>query len=97
MYGLIGKMRAAPGQREALLAILLEHDDAGMPGCLSYVVARDLNEPDAIWISEVWDSPESHKASLDIPSVRAAIEKAMPLIAGFDTHVETEVVGGIGV
>lgn len=96
MYGLIGKMRAAPGQREALVAILLEQE-GGMPGCLSYVVARDANEPDAIWITEVWDSRESHKASLALPSVRAAIERAKPIIAGFDTHVETEVAGGIGV
>jgi len=96
MYGLIGKMRAAPGQREALIAILMDQENADMPGCLAYIVARDANEPDAIWISEVWDSAESHKASLEIPSVRAAIEKAMPIIAGFDTHVETEVVGGIG-
>jgi quinol monooxygenase YgiN len=37
MYGLIGKMTAVPGQRDALAAILLEGTDA-MPGCLSYVV-----------------------------------------------------------
>lgn len=40
MYGLIGKMTAGPGQRDALAAILLEGTDA-MPGCLSYVIAAD--------------------------------------------------------
>ena len=57
MYGLIGKMAAVAGQRDALIAILLE--DAGldaMPGCLSYVVATDPADADAIWITEVWDS-----------------------------------------
>ena len=95
MYGLIGKMRATPGNRDALIAILLEGTGA-MPGCLSYVVARDPADADAIWITEVWDSEASHKASLQLPAVRAAIAKGRPLIAGFDSHVATEPVGGHG-
>ena len=95
MHGLIGKMRAAPGNRDALIAILLE-GTSGMPGCLSYVVARDPADADAIWITEVWDSAESHRASLQLPQVRAAIARGRPLIAGFDSSVETEPVGGVG-
>lgn len=95
MFGLIGKMRATAGNRDALLAILLE-GTAAMPGCLSYIVARDPADADAIWITEVWDRRESHRASLQLPQVRAAIARARPLIAGFDSSVETEPVGGIG-
>jgi quinol monooxygenase YgiN len=95
MFGLIGKMTAVAGQRDALIAILL--DGTGeMPGCLSYVVARDVNDEHAIWITEVWDSPDSHKASLSLPSVRAAIQKGKPLIAGFGDQVTTMPVGGYG-
>ncbi|MCB0104731.1 MAG: antibiotic biosynthesis monooxygenase [Caldilineaceae bacterium] len=95
MYGLIGKMSAAPGQRDALVAILLEGINE-MPGCLSYIVARDPSDVNAIWITEVWDSAESHQASLELPSVQAAIARAKPLIANFDSHQETEPVGGHG-
>jgi quinol monooxygenase YgiN len=95
MYGLIGRMIAAPGQRDALIAILLESTTA-MPGCLSYVVAKDVKEADTIWISEVWDSKESHTASLTLPEVKAAIAKARPLIAGFGDYHTTEPVGGVG-
>ena len=95
MYGLIGRLRAAPGQRDALLALLLE-GSGDMPGCLSYVVARDPADADAIWITEVWTDEASHKASLSLPSVQAAITKARPLIAGFDSQTVTEPVGGIG-
>ncbi|WP_031373642.1 putative quinol monooxygenase [Lysobacter antibioticus] len=95
MYGLIGKMKAVAGQRDALIAILLDGIDA-MPGCLSYVVARDPKDADAIWISEVWDSQGSHRASLALPSVQAAIAKAKPIIASFDEYHETEPVGGHG-
>lgn len=95
LFGLIGKMRAAPGQRDALLAILLEGTQ-GMPGCLSYIIARDPADADAIWITEVWDTRASHRASLQLPAVRAAIARARPLIAGFENSAETEPVGGIG-
>ncbi|MBX9401163.1 antibiotic biosynthesis monooxygenase [Lysobacter sp. BMK333-48F3] len=95
MYGLIGKMTAVAGQRDALLAILLDGIEA-MPGCLSYVVARDPKDADAIWITEVWDRADSHRASLALPQVQAAIAQARSLIAGFDSHVETEPVGGHG-
>ena len=93
-YGLIGKMRAQPGQRDALIAILAE-GTAAMPGCLGYTIAKDRSDPDALWITETWDSAASHKASLSLPAVRAAIAKGRPLIAGFGERFETEPVAGV--
>jgi quinol monooxygenase YgiN len=95
MFGLIGKIITVPGQRDALLAILLEGSSA-MPGCRSYVVARDPGDADALWVTEVWDDAGSHKASLSLPSVQSAIARGKPLIQEFATHVVTEPVGGIG-
>ncbi len=95
MYGLIGKMKAVPGKRDALIAVLLD-GVSGMPGCLSYVVAQDPADPDGIWITEVWDNDASHKASLHLPSVKDAIARGKPMIAGFDSHTETVPVGGHG-
>lgn len=96
MYGLIGKMSAIPGQRDALAKILVE-GVSGMPGCLSYVVARDPVDPDALWVTEVWDSQASHRASLSLPSVQDAIARGKPLIAGFGERFETEPIGGHGI
>jgi quinol monooxygenase YgiN len=95
MFGLIGMMSAVPGRRDELASILLEGTDA-MPGCRSYVVAMDPGDPEALWITEVWDSRESHQASLTLPGVQAAIAKARPLIAGFSNRTETVPVGGHG-
>lgn len=95
MYGLIGKVIAAPGRRDELMAILVEAS-AGMPGCLSYVVAKDPAEPDAFWVTEVWAAKADHTASLQLPAVQAAIAKGRPLIAGFGARYETEPVGGVG-
>ena len=95
MYGLIGKMRAVAGHRDVLIAVLLD-GVSGMPGCLSYVVAQDPADADAIWVTEVWDSQASHKASLSLPAVKDAISRGRPMIAGFDQHIETVPVGGQG-
>lgn len=92
---MIGKMTAVEGKRDELIAILLQ-GTGQMPGCLSYIVARDPAAADAIWVTEVWVDPASHKASLSLPAVREAIAKGKPLIAGFDQSVITEPVGGHG-
>jgi quinol monooxygenase YgiN len=95
MFGLIGKMRAAPGKRDGLIRILLD-GTGSMPGCLSYIVAADPADADAIWITEVWDSETNHKASLSLPAVQAAIAKGRPMIAGFGERFITTPVGGAG-
>jgi quinol monooxygenase YgiN len=60
------------------------------------VIATDPADADALWITEVWDSAASHKASLGLPAVQTTIAKARPLIAGFSNKVETEPIGGYG-
>jgi len=95
MYGLIGKLKIESGQRDTLISILLE-GTISMPGCLSYVVAKDPTDPDAIWITEVWESQASHQDSLFLPAVRMAIARGKPLIVGFDERFETIPVGGQG-
>jgi quinol monooxygenase YgiN len=95
MYGLIGKISTTPGQRDALVAILVE-GTAKMPGCLSYVVSLDTADPDGLWVTEVWDRHDSHRASLQLPAVQAAMARGRPLIAGFSNRVETTPIGGVG-
>ena len=95
MYGLIGKMVASAGKREELIKILME-GTSKMPGCISYIVAKDSKDGDGVWVTEVWDSKESHSNSLMLPEVKAAIAKGRPLIKSFDIYHETEPVGGYG-
>lgn len=95
MYGLIGKMTALPGQRDALTAILLESLGT-MPGCLSYIVAHDPADETAIWVTEVWTDVAAHRASLQVPEVKAAIHRGLPLIATFGDAQVTTPVGGAG-
>ena len=95
MYGIIGKMNVVAGQCDALIKILLE-GVAGMPGCQSYVVAKDQTDSNAIWITEVWDCQASHQSSLSLASVQHAIALGRPMIAGFGERFETIPIGGHG-
>lgn len=94
MYGLIGEIKAVPGKRDKLAAVLAGM--GAMPGCLSYVVANDATDADSLWVTEVWESPDANQDSLTLPNVQAAISKGRPLIAAFGTRIETDPVGGIG-
>jgi quinol monooxygenase YgiN len=97
-YGIHGKFSAAEGKREELLAILLQAAQAlqSNPGCLLYLVSRAADDPDGIWVSEVWADAAAHQASLEPEEIRAIITQARPLIAGMSGRVELDVAGGKG-
>ncbi|GAA0311283.1 hypothetical protein GCM10009087_21730 [Sphingomonas oligophenolica] len=94
MFGTIGRIKAIAGQRDALAAILAG-GSGGMPGCISYIVAEDLADADALWVTEIWESREAHQASLALPAVREAIGKGRPLIASFDSGAQTRPISGV--
>jgi quinol monooxygenase YgiN len=95
MYGQIAQLTAVSGKRDELIAILLD-GTTNLPGCLSYIVAKDAVNADAIWISEAWDNKESHQASLSLPSIKASIAKGRPLIAGFSNQLSPHQLEGQG-
>lgn len=87
-YGLIGQMLVAEGMRDLVVEALVE-GTGDMPGNLAYLIAEDLADPNAIWITEVWRTKTDHANSLQLPGVQAAIAKARPHITGFGTRIET--------
>ena len=67
-----------------------------MPGCFSYILAKDAVDENTLWVTEIWNSAASHDASLTLPVVRDAIAQAKPLIAGFEKVAVTNPVAGVG-
>lgn len=97
-FGMYARMVARPGQRDALTAILLRGvEGLRAHGCHLYVVNHAADNADAIWVTEVWDSREAHRASLQLPETREAIGEAMPLLTNDFQSIELNVVGGLGV
>jgi quinol monooxygenase YgiN len=95
MWGMIGKMTIIIGRRDEMIGILKE-SAANLPGCLSYVVAKDVSDENALWVTEVWDGKSSHDASLSSPAVKNAIARGRPLISSFENTAITAPVWGVG-
>ena len=99
-YGLHGKLKATAGNGGKLADILLEAAAmvATAKGCRLYAISRDDSEPDAVWITEIWDTKEDHDNSLKVPGVRELIGRAMPIIDGpLQKGQELTVIGGFGI
>ncbi len=95
MYGLIVKLIIHAGKREEMIAVLRD-SAANLPGCLSYVVAKDAAEENVLWVTEVWDSMARHDASLSLPAVKAAIPRGRALVANFEKVAVTNPDWGVG-
>lgn len=95
MYGRTGRMTAIDGRVDELAAVLLEASSlmADVAGAIHYIVGVD---GDDVVVSEVWESPEAHAASLASPEVRALIARGVPLIAGMGDGASFDVLGGLG-
>ena len=90
----IGTLGTMPGKRAELVALLTRpsHELAAI-GCLLYEVGVSEDEPDAVFVAELWESSEAHRASLSLPSVQAAIAEAHPLLSGVMSGLRFDVIG----
>ncbi len=95
MWGLMAKLTVLPGRRNEMIGIL-EESAADMPGCLSYIVAKDSADENAIWVTEVWDSVASHDASLSLPAVKNVIPRAKGILSNSEKIAVTIPVWGTG-
>jgi quinol monooxygenase YgiN len=88
VYGLITKMKTQPGQRDALVQVLVQGSKA-MPGCIHYIIAKDVHDEHTVWVVETWDSAQAHKSSLSLPKVVEAMSQGKTLIAAIERRIET--------
>ena len=97
-YALLNKLTAKPGQRQRVVEILLESgrlfDDT--PSCLLSFVSEASDDPNEIWVVDVWTSKEQHAAALRVPELRPFVEQAMPLLEAMPEQTEIRPVGGKG-
>ena len=97
-FALYGKLVAHPGERDALVEVLLEAADllGEVPECHLYVVNILEDDPDAVWVTEVWSTAEAHAASLQDERVQAIVQRGRPLISDMPQQVKLKAIGGKG-
>jgi quinol monooxygenase YgiN len=89
-----GTLGTAPGKRDELVEHLTARSELLRKyGCLSYEVGVNEDDPDTVFVIELWESRAAHAASLERPEVRAAIEAARPLLSGEFGGFRFDVVG----
>ena len=89
-----GSLGAVPGRRDELVALLIRGNDRlSQVGCLRYDVGVNDDEPDTVFVVELWESSTAHQASLALPEVQAVIAEARPLLSGALGGFRFDVVG----
>lgn len=89
-----GTLGTLPGRRDALVAHLTRRSSAlAEIGCLAYEVGVNDSEPDTVFVVELWESAEAHRASLQLSEVQASIAAARPMLSGEFGGFQFDVVG----
>ena len=89
-----GTLGAVQGKRDALVAHLTRRSSVlSEIGCLAYEVGTNDAEPDTVFVIELWENADAHRASLAQPEVQASIAEARPLLSGVFGGFRFEVAG----
>ncbi|KHL02400.1 putative quinol monooxygenase [Sinomonas humi] len=89
-----GTLGAVPGRRDELVAHLTKRSNLlEKLGCLTYEVGINDDEPETVFVVEIWESAEAHRSSLAAPEVQASIAAARPLLSGAFGGFRFEIVG----
>lgn len=90
----VGTLGTLPGKRDEVVAILTRpNKELRNAGCLLYEVGTNDDEPNTVFVAELWESADAHQESLQLASVRAAIGEAMPLLSGEMGGYRFQVIG----
>jgi quinol monooxygenase YgiN len=89
-----GTLGSAPGRRDELVAMLTRRSEVLADlGCLLYEVGVNDDEPDTVFVIELWTTAADHQRSLQNPAVLSSIASARPLLSGTFGGFRFDVVG----
>jgi quinol monooxygenase YgiN len=92
-----GKATAKEGKgaqlAEILLAAAAELEDD--PGCALYLINRQSDRPDVVWVTELWRSQADLDASIERIRGSSGVAEAMALVEDWKM-VELDLLGGKG-
>jgi len=83
MFSVYGRMTAVPGRRDELVALLQEGALAGGDdsGLLTFVINTVPDDPDTIWLTQLWADKEAHDATTRSEAVATVSRRLPPLLA----------------
>ena len=93
------KARAGQGQALAQLMLSIAEGLRATPGCELYVIGREPEDPDVVWVNELWLTQEAVDASLAqvrTEEGQARMAEVMALLDGTPERIDVEPLGGVG-
>ncbi|MFF4182405.1 putative quinol monooxygenase [Streptomyces sp. NPDC001691] len=83
MFSVYGRMTALPGRRDDLIALLLDGFRAAGEngGLLAYTVNAALDDPDTVWLTQLWADKEAHDTTTRSEAVVGVTRQVPPLLA----------------
>jgi quinol monooxygenase YgiN len=92
-----GKAVARPGKGPELAERLLAaaEDLQSDPGCELYLINRQADRPDVVWVTELWRSQADLDASLDRIRGSDTVAETTALVQDWEM-IELELLGGKG-
>ncbi|MBY8854866.1 antibiotic biosynthesis monooxygenase [Nocardia sp. CA2R105] len=83
LFSVCGRMTALPGRREEVIALIKESARAGGEdsGLLTYSINTALDDPDSVWVTELWTDKEAHDTTTRSEPVRMVTERFLELLA----------------
>ena len=96
-YAQHAKMIVKPGKRDEVIQQLNANMEVlgRIPGCIYYLIST-TEEPDTVWISELWTSKAAKEALAKSPETAKGMQELMPLIASIADQAVMTVAGGFG-
>ena len=98
-FGLYGKFVVKEGERDTLVDILLGAAESmrSLEECEVYLVNTSEDDPNAVYVYEVWSNEGAHQASLSLEATQRLIERAKPIITGMERISTLKPRGGKGI
>ena len=83
LFSVYGRMTALPGRCDELIALLHEGFRAGGDdsGLLTYSINTAPEEPDTIWLTQLWTDREAHDATTRSEAVANVTQRFRALLA----------------
>ena len=97
-FAAYGRMTARPGQRDALIeeirAAIAALGDP--PGLLDYTINTALDDPDTVWVTEIWTTKAAHDTATRTKPNKERTARFAELLAAAPESVYGEVVQRLG-
>ncbi|MEV6851100.1 antibiotic biosynthesis monooxygenase [Actinoplanes sp. NPDC051411] len=81
-FSVYGRMKAQPGQREVLVERFRDVFRIGIPGLEWCSINTVPDDPDTIWVTQIWTDKAAHDAGTHSAAVVSATARVMSVVAG---------------